>query len=696
MSDVLSGAAWDALNVQTADSNPDMIVGQITLHNELIVFCEQSGEAFYDSGTYPAPFVRNVSGIFEVGCIAPYSIAKIDNSAMWLGRSNTGQGVIYRLNGYTPVRLSTYAIEYAIQTMATISDAQAFTYQQEGHHFYVITFPTGGRTFAFDINTGLWHERAGWNGSVFSRWAAKEYAYFDGKHLVCDYASGNIYSLDLGVYTDGANPKKWVRSWRAPASEMKRVIHNKLTLEAEVGVGQGTLSQTGVVNSINMDNYGSSGAPTMLWHLNTITSSSFRDVIHNGTIFLAVGGTNTCATSLDGVTWTFQTFPSILPQSAAWNGSLFVVSGNSTTYATSPDGVTWTTHTFSFVASAYIASICYGNGIFVANGVVGGGNGEIYTSTNGTTWSKVADVSGYTDASHNIVWNGTIFCGVFRGFGAGTLAYTSPDGATWTLRTLPDVQFWETVAWNGTIFFALAASSISAATSADGITWTLRTLPSIQSWYSVATVGNTFCFAAYNAVSTSYKTTDGITFTSIPIGIASQGYIVTSDGVKFCGVPANAGTNVITSYLSYPLAGTYAVTFTGGGGTGASGIYTISPITGIITSVILTNSGSNYTTAPTLSFTFGGITGASGHVGMTWTYAYVPSGPTPMVSLKYSNDGGHTWSIDNWRDISLGTIGQYAKRVFWYRLGMTTGQVRLYELSSTAPVKISLLNTYLE
>ena len=237
VSEVLNAPRWLALNVQTADSNPDRVIGEIVSHNELIIFCEQSGEVFYDSGTIPTPFVRNQSGVFEVGCVAPHSICKIDNSVMWLGKSSTGQGVIYRLNGYTPTRISTYSIEVAIQSMADISDAVSFTYQQDGHHFYVITFPNGGRTFVFDANTNLWHERAGFVDGNFVRWEAQEYAFFDNRHLVCDYSEGNIYSLDLSVYTDGATVHKWMRSWRAPSSNLKRVVHHKLSLAAEMGTG---------------------------------------------------------------------------------------------------------------------------------------------------------------------------------------------------------------------------------------------------------------------------------------------------------------------------------------------------------------------------------------------------------------------------------------------------------------------------
>lgn len=53
-----------------------------------------------------------------------------------------------------------------------------------------------------------------------------------------------------------------------------------------------------------------------------------------------------------------------------------------------------------------------------------------------------------------------------------------------------------------------------------------------------------------------------------------------------------------------PNLGATALTFTGGGGTGATGTFT-TDATGIINSVSLTNAGSGYITAPTISFSAG-------------------------------------------------------------------------------------------
>jgi hypothetical protein len=64
-------------------------------------------------------------------------------------------------------------------------------------------------------------------------------------------------------------------------------------------------------------------------------------------------------------------------------------------------------------------------------------------------------------------------------------------------------------------------------------------------------------------------------------------------------------------------------------------------------------------------------------------------GSDPEVMLRWSDDGGHTWSNEHW--VKVGKIGQYFKRAIWRRLGMTLKlRDRVYEVSGTDPVKISI------
>lgn len=66
----------------------------------------------------------------------------------------------------------------------------------------------------------------------------------------------------------------------------------------------------------------------------------------------------------------------------------------------------------------------------------------------------------------------------------------------------------------------------------------------------------------------------------------------------------------------------------------------------------------------------------------------------PQVMLRWSDDGGHTWSNEHW--VETGKIGQYGRRAIWRRLGMTLKlRDRVYEVSGTDPVKITLLGAEL-
>jgi len=70
-------------------------------------------------------------------------------------------------------------------------------------------------------------------------------------------------------------------------------------------------------------------------------------------------------------------------------------------------------------------------------------------------------------------------------------------------------------------------------------------------------------------------------------------------------------------------------------------------------------------------------------------------GSDPEVMLRWSDDGGHTWSYEHWR--KMGKIGDFGFRTLWRRLGMTDKlRDRVYEISGTDPVKIIILGAELD
>ena len=237
---LFDGSNIDALDFASAEGSPDGVVGIIVDHREVWVFGTNSVEVWYDAGTQDFPLQRIQGAFNEIGCISAYTIAKMDNGIFWLGADARGQGIVYRANGYTGQRISTHAVEWHIQQYGNLTDALAYTYQQDGHSFYVLIFPSANTTWVYDVATGAWHERAGWSNGEFLRHRSNCQMAFNNKIIVGDYENGNIYAFDLDTYADNGQIQKWLRTWRAlPTGQnnLRRTAHHSLQIDLESGVG---------------------------------------------------------------------------------------------------------------------------------------------------------------------------------------------------------------------------------------------------------------------------------------------------------------------------------------------------------------------------------------------------------------------------------------------------------------------------
>jgi hypothetical protein len=235
------------------------------------------------------------------------------------------------------------------------------------------------------------------------------------------------------------------------------------------------------------------------WTTVALTASPF-DVAYGAGQFAAVSG-NRVLRSPDGLQWISTTLPapwSVL--SIAYGGGQFVAVGFDRRVLTSPDAVTWTDRTAKVpMAMSYLAGVAWTGQRFV---VVG--QGGIIVSSDGVLWQRTSTVSydavaasasavvavnfsGYATSPTGDTWSGGSFpsaagvapgaidvsfgSGLFVAVGAGGALRTSPDGESWTNRTLPASRLLRAVAHDGTRFCATGSSS-GAATSTDGVAWT--------------------------------------------------------------------------------------------------------------------------------------------------------------------------------------------------------------------------------
>lgn len=235
---------WPALNFSAADAQGEPLAAINTLNDQPWFVSKVHTEVWGDAGLNGFAFQRIAGAVIEHGCAAPASLAKVGDSLMCLSRDINGQGVIVQSSGYSWVRVSTHALEYAISQYSAIEDAVAFSYQQSGHLFYFISFPTANVTWVYDATASaqakipMWTQRAAWDGVNFNRHWANCFVPFNNKLVVGDYRNGNIYSFNLLTETDAGTARRWLRSWRAMAKPSQEPVRfSPLVIDMQTGIG---------------------------------------------------------------------------------------------------------------------------------------------------------------------------------------------------------------------------------------------------------------------------------------------------------------------------------------------------------------------------------------------------------------------------------------------------------------------------
>lgn len=228
--------AFNALAIAAKTGFADELLALIVVHREVWLFGRQTTEVWGDAGGTLFPFALEQGIFIQRGILAPYSLCISDLTPLWLGQDQNGGAMVFQGLQYSAVRISTSAIEQEFQSYSRTDDAIGFVHQQDGHIWYVLNFPTADRTWVYDLNTQLWHQRAtvDQDGTIH-RHLPGFAAFAYGLNLAQRWDTGDLLLYDTTIYNDLGNSVMRVRGFPHIKDELRRIIYNHFIADMEVG-----------------------------------------------------------------------------------------------------------------------------------------------------------------------------------------------------------------------------------------------------------------------------------------------------------------------------------------------------------------------------------------------------------------------------------------------------------------------------
>ena len=761
------GASVDPLEFSFTDANPDNLLSLVVNRNEIWMFGTTSTEVWYYSGDIDFPLARIQGAFNEIGCAAPYSIAKLDNTVFWLGSDPRGNAMVYKAAGYGAQRVSTHGIEKVLQGYRFVGDAIGYSYQQEGHTFYVLTFPSANATWVFDAATNEWHERGSWKQGRYNRHRSNCQANFNNTIVLGDFQVGKLYEFDLEYYQDDVGTQRWVRSWRAlppNANNLNRTAHHSLQVELETGTKTILATTTAPIppssqielsynaewsvnhsdHSLVIDNNGhdvsNSAGPSGQTYLTAMSVKTWP----TGNFYFELTYTQKDPTySLYiGVGQATYNYNDFIGQSAGVNSVGYLadsggaganeilrataVVGDLSAYGNASQGDVFMVAVEGGDLSAYAGPVG-GKVWFGRNGTWFNGNPSALTG--GTTIATLSLTESPLLGAFVTLAGASAGQKITANFGSSAFAYSVPTGFNPWGQNNPSAynNLNENLHPTG-----LSASASSVTSNVGPVFDAFASSNYSQTSGKVYFEASGFIESVFPSESLIALGEGGMIFEGEPAGQGTFSLFQQHEGccINFCqlsNVPYVALGNLAygqkfdvgsSSYISSTSAISgpnkcktgdrlmVAIDFdTGKAWFGSNGTWSGDPVAG---------TGQAWTFTPNNElYVYAGINDPIfGNPGALTTVYFSPSSlqysiPTgynvfnssgfsassderiPKVLLRWSDDGGHTWS--NYYDREMGALGEYWTRVIWRRLGMATKlRDRVYELSGSDPVKITL------
>ena len=241
VSAVFNGLSWYSLDYQDRSARADRLQMLYVVGNNLWLLGTKTSEVWaLSASAFPLDLIPG--SVVDYGIWAPFSVAACgDSSIAWLSGSDRGIGPVILARGIGAgalQRISTDAVDEAIQGYNDATDAVGSVHTKDGHTFYILNFPGAKKTWVYDLTEKLWHERTYLSGGTTEVGQIQRfYAGFGREIMALAPASGKVYQVRSDVYDDDGVDIVRTRQAGHISHEQKWLFYSSLQLDCNTGQG---------------------------------------------------------------------------------------------------------------------------------------------------------------------------------------------------------------------------------------------------------------------------------------------------------------------------------------------------------------------------------------------------------------------------------------------------------------------------
>lgn len=242
LSQLYDGTDWTPIQYATAEYAGDSLYAVKRLGSQLYLFGTQTIEVWYDTGNASFPFERVNGGTINIGLGGQISVAVFNDTAYFVGSSQTGQRPIYALSQAGIKRISTPYIESLIWNML-VPTWEGYCYSNNGHDFYVLQNTANGGALVYDITYDCWMEHVLIGTSYPLKVIVNCFDTNGEAAFAFSNTNGSIYTVKRGYNSLNGSSMTRSRTFGPIGNGTSRVFHSaiRFVFEAAFDSSPGTL-----------------------------------------------------------------------------------------------------------------------------------------------------------------------------------------------------------------------------------------------------------------------------------------------------------------------------------------------------------------------------------------------------------------------------------------------------------------------